>query len=246
MKISDYSLTVRINGKDIPEYSSDDGQLWVEGRVGTEYSLYFRNSSFGKVLFIPSIDGLSVMDGTSASEDSGGYIVDPNSTLKLDGWRVDNSTVGAFKFASIGKDYASQIDQGGNQGVIGGLVFEQKSLVKGVTYIYTTYEYPFWQYHPQHQPVFTTLSTSASLQEDSTNVMARIGTGWGAAKPSNVSVTQFDRKDEVKAYFSIRYDTKKGLEKRGIRLVKEQQVTVPNPFPAANNGYCMPPKGWSK
>ena len=49
----------------------------VVPRWGVEYEIRIRNNeSLERVLFVIGVDGLSVMDGSHASQNSGGYVLD--------------------------------------------------------------------------------------------------------------------------------------------------------------------------
>lgn len=91
-------------------------------------------------------------------------------------------------------------------------------------------------------------SATASLQ-DSVEPAFEIGTGWGDEIKHNVTEVSFEREnrfnpDEI---LSIFYDTKKGLEARGIKVVKTKKrktKNLPNAFPTYKNSGCTPPPGW--
>lgn len=77
-----------------------------------------------------------------------------------------------------------------------------------------------------------------------------IGTGWGDEIDHNVTIIEFERQDrhnpdEMLAVF---YDTRKGLEARGIEVIKTKKTRtkqLPNAFPTYSNGpSCKPPKRW--
>ncbi len=122
---SSYEVEVLVNGKPLKEYVHN-GKLYIEGRKDTKFSLRLRNNSAQRKLFIPSIDGLSVMDGKDASFDSSGYIVQPYSTLTIDGWRTSTKEVAEFFFSSPGESYGKKKGKGNNLGVVGVAVFGEK------------------------------------------------------------------------------------------------------------------------
>ena len=76
-----------------------------------------------------------------------------------------------------------------------------------------------------------------------------LGTGWGDEINHNVTTVEFNRKDKFNPtkILTLFYDSKKGLEARGIQVVKTKKKTVkqlPNAFPTYNNTGCKPPKNW--
>jgi len=72
-----------------------------------------------------------------------------------------------------------------------------------------------------------------------------IGTGFGKATNFQTTVTDFDRATPGTARhtLAIYYDTKKGLERRGVVVKEAREPVKPNPFPAAG---CKTPGGWRR
>lgn len=118
-------VEVLVNGKPLKEFYHE-GKTYVEGRKETRFSLRLRNNSGSRKLFVPSIDGLSVMNGEEASFDSSGYIVRPYSAVTIDGWRISDNDVAEFFFSSPEKSYRKRMEKGNNLGVIGVAVFDEK------------------------------------------------------------------------------------------------------------------------
>jgi hypothetical protein len=124
MKQTNFEFRVLVHGKPINEHHHK-GDVFVEGRPGSEYTLEFRNNSMGRVLAVVSVDGLSVMDGEPAGFDSGGYIVEPCSKLLIPGWRLDNEEVARFCFSRKKRSYAKKSGKPKDIGVIGCAVFHE-------------------------------------------------------------------------------------------------------------------------
>ncbi len=120
-----YEYEILINGKPVKEYYKD-GKTYVEGRKGNRFSIRVRNNTGKRILAIPSVDGLSVMNGKEASFDSSGYIIKPYDALTIDGWRVSDKEVAQFYFADQARSYAAKMDRDGNTGVIGLAIFAEK------------------------------------------------------------------------------------------------------------------------
>lgn len=137
MQNNNVTMTVIINGQsgnfDAREYiSPQDRQTYVEGREGSNFSLRLYNGNPFRVLAIPSVDGLSVLDGEEAGEHSSGYILDARQTLDIPGWMVDSSTAAKFFFAGMkaggDQSYVAQVGKDtSNKGVIGLMVFREKN-----------------------------------------------------------------------------------------------------------------------
>jgi len=125
MQKANYEVEVLVNGKPIKEYFHN-GKNYIEGKKGTEFSLRLKNHSWSRKLFIPTVDGLSVIDGNEGSFESGGYIVPAQSTVTVDGWRVSDKEVAKFFFSAEKEAYSQKKGKGGNIGVIGLAVFDEK------------------------------------------------------------------------------------------------------------------------
>lgn len=133
---NEYMFYVRgPNSAKLKEYDHE-GATYIEGRKGSEYTLYFFNNTNYSVEVVFSVDGLSVVDGKPAGVNSKGYVVRGYSTIEVPGWYINASTVGKFVFQPQGdsrdltyvealKADGIQVDAG-NQGVIGCLVFTEK------------------------------------------------------------------------------------------------------------------------
>lgn len=120
-----YEIDVLVNGKSVKEYEHN-GKVFIEAKEGSKFTLRFRNNSGGRKLFVPSVDGLSVMDGKDASYKSSGYIVPAYGSLTVDGWRTSEKDVAEFYFASPSDSYAKRKAKGKHLGVIGVAVFDEK------------------------------------------------------------------------------------------------------------------------
>jgi hypothetical protein len=117
-----YEVEVLINGKPAKEYAHK-GKVYLEGREGTKFTIRLRNNSYSRKLFVPTIDGLSVMDGEEGSFKSSGYIVEGHSSITVDGWRTSDKEVAEFYFSSPEGSYRKKMNKGNNLGIIGVAVF---------------------------------------------------------------------------------------------------------------------------
>lgn len=99
---------------------------YVGGRPGQRYKLRVQNNSAYRYEVVASVDGLDVIDGDSASFAKRGYIVDPWSTITIDGWRTGDDSVAAFRFSAMEESYADRKGQGRNIGVVGFAFFHER------------------------------------------------------------------------------------------------------------------------
>ena len=89
------------------------------------------------------------------------------------------------------------------------------------------------------------VSTSASRSVDS----FELGTNWGDAKTHKIENVDFDRKsDHPSQVFAVYYDSRRGLEQRGIVIKKSNKAKMPpDPFPGYTSSTgAKPPPGWKK
>ena len=77
-------------------------------------------------------------------------------------------------------------------------------------------------------------------------VKQTLGTAFGEATEFHTTKVTFNRGD-MQALIAIYYDDKRGLERRGVQVVRPSQAryqTRPSPFPNLDDG-CSPPSGWN-
>jgi hypothetical protein len=73
---------------------------------------------------------------------------------------------------------------------------------------------------------------------------SEIGTGFGKRQEFKVHEVSFERESSnPNEVLEITYDTRKGLENRGVNLNWRPTVAVPTPFPG--DRHCKPPAGWN-
>jgi hypothetical protein len=125
MQNNGFELSVEVNGRNIREHGFQ-GRSYVEGRKGNRYHIKFKNNRAERVLVVPTVDGLSVVDGNAHHTDSPGYVVQGYSSLTISGWRTSLSEVREFEFGDKGGSVAGKTTGTQNVGVIGALVFAEK------------------------------------------------------------------------------------------------------------------------
>lgn len=174
-----------IHGHGANEYYHD-GRNYIEGKKGGKFSLRMKNNSSERALFIPTVDGLSIMNGKEASYKSRGYIVDAYDSTTITGWRTSDDKVAEFFFAAPGESYATKVKKDGNIGVIGCAVFKEKEkekiriverIVKEKEYIpypaYPPYPYqPHWWFGTSAGGSITYTSSQAGLGASATCLSA--------------------------------------------------------------------------
>ncbi len=100
-------------------------ELFAVGRPQSRYSLAIANDTGTAYELVASVDGLDIVDGRAASFEKRGYVIDPFSSMVIEGWRTSEDTVAAFRFSSIEDSYAERLGDGRNIGVIGAALFRE-------------------------------------------------------------------------------------------------------------------------
>ncbi len=300
--MADYEVEILVRGKPVKMFRHKD-EFYIEGRKGSNFELKFINNTWKNIEVVPSVDGLSVLDGEACGETSEGYLVPSRDSVTIPGWRLNNQAVAEFVFKDKNRSYAKQSGEGTtNVGVIGFMVFKEKEYA----YTYT----PPWNPQPYYATtrgvgtaadtgigVFGSVNVSDSLTikgDDSVTIQNmsvgenacststnsaeslsstsqakasisncallpedfndadetfNIGTGWGDEVEHNVTVVNFERNNPMVAdsLIAVYYDTRKGLEARGIKVVKERRKKtqdLPDAFPTYSETGARPPPGW--
>ena len=105
------------------------GKRFVVGRKGSKYSVSVKNNARSRLEVVVSVDGLDVVDGKPASVNKRGYIVAPNQTLEIRGWRSSEAEVASFVFSQVAGSYAGlRHGDTRNIGVVGLAVFTEKGV----------------------------------------------------------------------------------------------------------------------
>jgi len=256
-------LSVTVNNKAIIEYTHN-GDTYVEGWDGSNFSLTFRNTSGFRLEVLPTVDGLSTLDGKPPTDSSTGYLIEPHSTLVVDGWRGSLNHVNQFVFGSKGTSYSSGTGQGTkNTGVIGALVYREKpkpvfNVLRGGFILDGLVPSSI----PLNKVVLcgsssdysdksllvascaTSYTTNTSSNNTSRGISGDLGTGYGTKVESNVVEVAFDRDLSVAPVgLVIYYASKANLIARGVIKKQVAEPVAPNPFGniKVNQKFCAPP-----
>ena len=102
------------------------GRTYVVGDSGDRYAIKVTNDTPVRFEVVASVDGLDVVDGRPASVSKRGYIVRPNDSITIEGFRRSDNTVAAFRFGKVKDSYATRTTGSRNVGVIGLAFFDEK------------------------------------------------------------------------------------------------------------------------
>lgn len=100
-------------------------RAYAVGEPGARYMLSVHNGTGERYEVVASVDGLDVIDGEPGSYKKRGYVVEPWSSVQIDGWRTSDESVAAFRFSSIRDSYAGRKGKARNVGVIGFAFFAE-------------------------------------------------------------------------------------------------------------------------
>ena len=242
-----YEMTVRPKGRTPADEYHHRGETWIEGRYNSWYQIELANHTNCRVLAVLSVDGLSVMDGESASYDSPGFVLDPWGKTQVPGWLMNSDQAAQFVFSSVGKSYAHNMNKGGNPGVIGVAWFPERVNITKSAFVAqsahllnTTGNNP-WDNLPRSISHVANSITTACAQG------SNMGTAWGDSVQFATHNTQFVRASNTPAaVLVLRYDSADNLQAMGIRLRERASASSSQAFPANNSSYCKPPPVWAR
>ena len=121
-----YEVEVIVDGVPAPTFSHG-GQTFVLGQLGERYTLRVVNHTGQRAEAVVSVDGRDVVDGRPADfRSKRGYLVPAWGQIDIDGWRLSNAQVAAFRFSSVAESYAARTGSGREVGVIGAAIFPER------------------------------------------------------------------------------------------------------------------------
>lgn len=124
-RLADISIVDRDTGATLPVHYAQ-GDYWVAGRPGARYAVNVKNRTGQRMLAVPSVDGVNVVSGETASWEQNGYVFSAYERYQITGWRKSNSEIAAFEFSSAGNSYAGRTGRPANVGVIGVALFREQ------------------------------------------------------------------------------------------------------------------------
>lgn len=265
------SARILVNGHKVREYERDeDGAIFVESKHGSEYEILLKNHLGTKVLAVVSVDGLDVISGEPATNNSPGYILRPNSSMRVKGFRKDDQTVGSFRFVNKRKSYSKSRGKGGNEGVISIRFFdEEKQLLFGNSQVITTtYPQPYTWTVINNQPyigdpvvninqvdsglvndgyTYSCSSNSVCPSDYGKAVEGKLSSSSPFQSGTTWGTKKYDKvkqrdfqRGKLRGEINFYYTTKDGLKSLGVPVIEEKYVSYPRGF----NNYATPPKGW--
>src|ERR1700687_1187874 len=245
------------------------GRAYVLGTLGQRYLVRVTNRSGQRVEVVTSVDGRDVLDGRPAAWSKRGYIVDAYSGLIIDGFRLNEEEVAAFRFSSVPRSYAAQTGSTRDVGVIGVAVFPERQYFRPPP-VRRDPGVPV----PQGDGDFSDPSggveggvvggppPSAEAPQPGGSIAKKsmpaerrgLGTEFAEEHSSHVQIVQFERATSTPAsLLSVRYDDRAGLLALGIDVRGGSGYgagdgwlrETAEPF-RRNASFAQPPPGWRR
>ncbi len=211
-------------------------EVYLAADQDAAYVLHVRNLTPRRLLVVPSVDGVNALTGQTASVQQSGYVLEPHSTVRIEGWRKSLQEVARFVFSAPSQAYATQTGRPANLGVIGFAVFEElpppppmapAPFLRGSTMSLESAEVD--------SPAGASSARSAQKSAPS------MGTGHGSRETSVAVRTTFERASSRPAeVVTVRYEGLSRLVAAGIAIPREVQTR--SAFPA-DEGFVPDPPG---
>jgi hypothetical protein len=141
-----YELEVLLDGVPLQMFERA-GENFVMGQMGARYTLRVINHTGRRIEAVASVDGRDAIDGKTADVRSKrGYLVPAWGTVDIDGWRLSQADVAAFRFATVADSYAARTGSARDVGVIGVAVFPERIIAPPRPIYAPPSRYPEWRY----------------------------------------------------------------------------------------------------
>ena len=177
------------------------------------------------------MDGRDVVDGRPASLDRRGYVVAPHGELTIDGYRVSEDAVAAFRFSTVSRSYSARKGDARDVGVVGLAAFAERRYVPPPQ----AYQSPLHDDAPGARSSAAPEPGAGERKAEAPAAPGRadgavaaaprlqapqrpgLGTEFGEQHESRVERTSFERaSSRPEAVLTLRYDDCEGLLALGI------------------------------
>jgi hypothetical protein len=252
-------------GRPLPTFDHR-GRTFVLGTLGQRYAIRFRNGSGRRVEVVAAVDGRDVVDGQPAAFDRRGYVVEPWGELTIDGYRLSEAAVAAFRFSSVPRSYAARKGDARDVGVIGLAVFAERRPPEPRPLAVP----PPWRGPASEAPAGSSGAPAArdaapaqpeaeggavasappSRAESRAAPRPGLGTEFGEERASPVTQVGFERaSSRPGVVLTLRYDDRAGLLAQGVdvdgeRWARREEARRREAATPFRSEWCEPPPGW--
>ncbi|HVI96523.1 MAG TPA: hypothetical protein VM753_21065 [Anaeromyxobacter sp.] len=224
------------------------GRTFVLGALGARYAVRVRNGSGERVEVVVSVDGRDVVDGRPSRLEKHGYILQPYGSIAIDGFRLSDAAVAAFRFASVPRSYAARMGDARDVGVIGVAIFPERA----PELAYDAERLRGADAAPSPRAGAQPGAPAASAAPERRAERRGLGTEFGEERTSPVERVSFERaRPRPDAVLTLRYDDRPGLLALGIpvdglRPARDDAWLrrTADPF-RRDTAYAAPPPGWT-
>jgi hypothetical protein len=237
-------------GRVLPTFTHG-GRTYVLGALGHRYFVRVRNGSGARIEVVASVDGRDVLDGAPAEWSKRGYLVDAYGTLTIDGYRLSQDAVAAFRFSSVPRSYAALEGDPRDVGVIGVAVFRERAAPRVQRPVERELRSEAAPAPLRSAPADAGRSSSAPAPgQAEASKRPGLGTEFGEEHESHVRQVSFQRAStRPDVILTLRYDDRAGLRAAGVDVdggcPEVELRSSADPF-RRDTGYAKPPRGWSR
>jgi hypothetical protein len=238
------------------------GRTFVLGGLGDRYQVRVRNGSARRAEIVVSVDGRDVVDGRPAAVGRRGYVVAPYGEIVVDGFRLSDAAVAAFRFSSVRDSYAGRMGDARDVGVVGAAVFLERQVPPRALADARRRAEAAPQTAPgapadasaSAAPAPAPAPEAAERHAGKAAPRERpgLGTEFGEERESRVTEVAFERAEGAPAaVLSLRYDDRAGLVALGIdvdgRMARRDDAWLRDTAePFRGSGFAEPPQGWRR
>jgi hypothetical protein len=228
------------------------GRTYVLGTLGRRYFVRVRNDSGRRAEVVVSVDGRDVVDGGPASWAKRGYLIDPHGEVTIDGYRLNQESVAAFRFSSVPRSYAALEGDARDVGVVGVAVFPERQPPRiPVPYLPELGRRDQSAPAPREKSGAEAAPSLAPLPGAQADRRRGLGTELGEEHDSRVRMVSFQRaSSSPEMVMSLRYDDRPGLMAAGVdvdhvRRRPDEALLRQEAEPFRESArFAPPPPGW--
>jgi len=242
-------------GRALPTFSHR-GRTYVMGTAGQRYRVRVRNDSGRRAEVVVSVDGRDVVDGGPSSLEKRGYLIEAHGEAIIDGYRLNESAVAAFRFGTVSRSYAALEGDARDVGVIGVAVFPERMARPAPMREYLQREKKLGA-EPSRDAAEAGNADAAPRSAEAPGAVRPerrpgLGTTFGEERDSHVQQVAFERaSSRPEVVLALRYDDRAGLLAAGVDLDAgrrcaddARQRRGADPF-RRDVGFAPPPPGWT-
>jgi hypothetical protein len=228
------------------------GRTYVLGAAGGRYLMRVRNTSARRVEVVASVDGRDVVDGRPAAFEKRGYLVEPYGAVTIDGFRLGDDSVAAFRFGAVSRSYAARMGDARDVGVIGVAVFAERVPPRPPPLVAP--EPRERASAPESRDRAGAKASPAAPSRGEASAAAErpgLGTEFGEEHRSVVERAPFVRESaRPAALLTLRYDDRDGLLALGIDVDRRWRASAndralrESADPFRGERFAQPPPGW--